>query len=210
MAVIGLKGITAAQIGLALSYISTIPISHAYARDYVLTTITAVVTQTAGAMTRQQAELENYMNSVERISHYSVGNAVSPEAAHEIPDLKPPPQWPDQGAIEFKDVRLSYRPGLPDVLKGLSISVRASERIGIVGRTGAGKSSLMTALFRLVELNSGSITIDGLDISKMGLEDLRSKIAIIPQEASFILEVHGAAQLISNSHCFLAALFVRT
>ncbi|KZV75428.1 ABC protein [Peniophora sp. CONT] len=163
MAVVGLKGLSAAQIGLALSYIT-------------------VVTQTAGAMTRQQAELENYMNSVERISHYSSGNAVSAEAAHEIPDAKPPPQWPDQGAIEFKDVRLAYRPGLPDVLKGLSINVHASERIGIVGRTGAGKSSLMTALFRLVELNSGSIVIDGLDISKMGLEDLRSKIAIIPQE----------------------------
>lgn len=192
------------------------PQLHQYVRSLpksrlgYLPIFTAIVTQTASAMTRQQAELENYMNSVERISHYSSGNAVTLEAAHEMPDTKPPQQWPDKGAIEFKDVRLSYRPGLPDVLKGLSISVRAGERIGIVGRTGAGKSSLMTALFRLVELNAGSIVIDGLDISKMGLEDLRSKIAIIPQEVRIGAICTGKAKLTSSSRCSSAAPCART
>jgi len=78
---------------------------------------------------------------------------------------------------------MSCRAGLPPVLKGLSLSVGAGEKIGVVGRTGAGKSSIMMALFRIVELTSGSIMIDGIDISKIGLEDLRKKVAIIPQDA---------------------------
>ncbi|KAI0035574.1 ABC protein [Vararia minispora EC-137] len=163
IAVVGTSGISAAQIGLALTYVAT-------------------VTQTASAVTRQQAELENYMNSVERVIYYSRGDAVVAEAPHELLDSMVPREWPSQGAIEFKDVRLAYRPGLPDVLKGITLDIRGSERIGIVGRTGAGKSSLITALFRLVELNAGSITIDGIDISTLGLTDLRSRIAIIPQE----------------------------
>lgn len=77
---------------------------------------------------------------------------------------------------------MRYRDGLPLVLKGLSMHVRAGERIGVVGRTGAGKSSIMSALFRLQELASGSITIDGMDISKIGLQNLRSNLAIIPQD----------------------------
>ena len=78
---------------------------------------------------------------------------------------------------------LRYRPELPPVLKGLSMSVQGGEKIGIVGWTGAGKSSIMTALYRLVELTSGSILIDGVDISKVGLKDLRQGLAIIPQDA---------------------------
>jgi len=77
---------------------------------------------------------------------------------------------------------LSYRPELPPVLKGMSMTVAGGEKIGIVGRTGAGKSSIMTALYRLVELSSGTITIDGIDISKIGLTDLRSGLSIIPQD----------------------------
>jgi len=78
---------------------------------------------------------------------------------------------------------LKYRPELPDVLRGLTMSVKANEKVGIVGRTGAGKSSIMTALYRLVELSSGTITIDDVDISKIGLNDLRNALAIIPQDA---------------------------
>ena len=82
----------------------------------------------------------------------------------------------------MKSVVLKYRPELPDVLKGLSISIRSGEKIGIVGRTGAGKSSIMAALYRLVELTSGSIVIDGIDIASVGLHDLRRGLAIIPQD----------------------------
>ena len=82
------------------------------------------------------------------------------EAAHEIPESKPRPEWPETGAIEFKDLEMRYRPGLPNVLRGISISIRGGEKIGIVGRTGAGKSSITLALLRIVEY-SGSITIDG-------------------------------------------------
>jgi len=77
---------------------------------------------------------------------------------------------------------LRYREGLPFVLKGLSLSIKGGEKIGVVGRTGAGKSSLMLALFRIVELSTGSISIDGTDISTIGLRDLRTKVAIIPQD----------------------------
>lgn len=101
------------------------------------------------------------MNAVERVVAYSRGDVVTPEAPHEIEDRKPDPSWPQKGAIEFKDIKMSYRPGLPMVLKGISIDVKGGEKVGVVGRTGAGKSSLMLALFRIVELNSGSITIDG-------------------------------------------------
>ncbi|ETL39071.1 hypothetical protein L916_09497, partial [Phytophthora nicotianae] len=95
---------------------------------------------------------------------------------------KPPLDWPTAGAISFNRVDLRYRPGLPRVLRGLTFSVNAKEKVGIVGRTGAGKSSLIVGLMRLVELDAGSITIDGVDISKIGLHDLRSNIAIIPQD----------------------------
>jgi len=77
---------------------------------------------------------------------------------------------------------MSYRPGLPNVLNHISIQINGGEKIGVVGRTGAGKSSLMLAMFRIVELSSGSINIDGIDISTIGLKDLRSKVSIIPQD----------------------------
>ena len=104
------------------------------------------------------------MNSVERIMHY--GNGPEHEAPHEIPERKPQAPWPAEGHIEIRDVVLRYRPELPDVLRGLSMDVAPGEKIGIVGRTGAGKSSIMTALYRLVELSAGSIHIDGVDISR--------------------------------------------
>jgi ABC-type multidrug transport system fused ATPase/permease subunit len=121
------------------------------------------------------------MNSVERMLYYC--EHIEQEAAYEIPEASPPSDWPQTGNITFKDVFLRYRQDLDFVLKGISAEIYGSEKIGIVGRTGAGKSSLMAALFRLIELDKGYITIDGIDISKIGLYDLRSRLAIIPQDA---------------------------
>ena len=83
--------------------------------------------------------------------------------------------------VDFRNVQMRYRDGLPLVLRGLSVTVSPGSRCGVVGRTGAGKSSLINCLFRLQELCGGSIVIDGVDIAKMGLKDLRSNMAIIPQ-----------------------------
>ncbi|KAG0695504.1 ABC protein [Suillus ampliporus] len=137
---------------------------------------------------------------------YVEGDTVPQEAPHEIEDRKPPAQWPEHGVMEFNNVKMAYRPGLPNVLRGISIKVRAGEKIGVVGRTGAGKSSLMLALFRIVELSGGSITIDGVDISTIGLKDLRSKISIIPQDVWTIrsnldpFSTHGDAELWDALH----------
>ena len=90
--------------------------------------------------------------------------------------------WPSRGEIVLRDVCMRYRPELPVVLKSLSLRIGAGERIGVVGRTGSGKSSILQALMRTVEIESGSITIDGVDISRLGLKDLRRKIGIIPQD----------------------------
>lgn len=138
------------------------------------------VQQSFSWMVRQLAEVENDMVGAERIMHYA--NELEQEAPHHIDSTKPPANWPARGAIEFNNVRMKYRPELPDVLKGLTLSVGGAEKIGVVGRTGAGKSSIMISLFRMVELSSGNITIDGVDLSKIGLNDLRSGISIIPQD----------------------------
>ena len=126
----------------------------------------------------QFAEVENGMNSTERIHYY--GECLEQEAPLHIGDV--PPSWPENGEIVFSDVKLRYRPGLPLVLKGLSIHIKPGERIGVVGRTGAGKSTITSTLFRLVELSGGSISIDNIDIATIGLHDLRSRLTIIPQD----------------------------
>ncbi|EGN97738.1 hypothetical protein SERLA73DRAFT_111068 [Serpula lacrymans var. lacrymans S7.3] len=139
------------------------------------------VQQTFSIMVRQTAEVENDMNAVERIVHYA--NQAEQEPPHQLDACTLSTPWPSEGQVEMKDVVLKYRPELPPVLKGLSMSIKPGEKIGIVGRTGAGKSSIMTALFRIVELESGCISIDGVDISSVGLMKLRSGLSIIPQEA---------------------------
>lgn len=143
----------------------------------VLSYILAIV-QMIQFTVRQLAEVENGMNAVERLHYY--GTQLEEEAPLHTVDV--PPSWPDKGEIVFDKVEMRYRPGLPLVLRGLSLHVMGGERIGIVGRTGAGKSSIVSTLFRLVELSGGHITVDGLDISTLGLGDLRSRLAIIPQD----------------------------
>ncbi|KAF2665970.1 ABC multidrug transporter-like protein [Microthyrium microscopicum] len=127
---------------------------------------------------RQLAEVENNMNSTERLHYYAT------ELDEEAPaHLAPVPEsWPQRGEIKFNHVQMRYRDGLPLVLKDLDLHVQPGERIGIVGRTGAGKSSIMSTLFRMVEISGGSITIDNIDISTIGLLDLRTKLSIIPQD----------------------------
>ncbi|RCK59331.1 Oligomycin resistance ATP-dependent permease YOR1 [Candida viswanathii] len=137
----------------------------------------------AGELTnlvRTFTQVENDMNSVERICHYALN--LEQEAPYSIPSTAPPSDWPSQGEIEFEDVEMRYRAGLPLVLKKLSFKVGSGEKIGICGRTGAGKSSIMTALYRLAELDAGKIVIDGIDIATLGLRDLRSQLSIIPQD----------------------------
>jgi ABC-type multidrug transport system fused ATPase/permease subunit len=132
---------------------------------------------------RQLAEVENGMNAVERLRYY--GNELEEEAPLHTVDIRE--SWPEKGEIIFDNVEMRYRDNLPLVLKGLSIHIRGGERIGIVGRTGAGKSSIMSTLFRLVEISGGSITIDGINTATVGLFDLRSRLAIIPQDPTLFM-----------------------
>ncbi|CAJ0841832.1 11126_t:CDS:10, partial [Entrophospora sp. SA101] len=129
---------------------------------------------------RQASEVEANMNAVERLVYYS--NDLEVEAEPIIPDHRPPSEWPDKGQIEVKDLVVQYGPDNPPVLKSISFKVKPTERVGIVGRTGCGKSTLATSFFRLIEPTSGKIELDGIDISTIGLKDLRSKITIIPQD----------------------------
>jgi len=105
--------------------------------------------------------------------------AATPASA---PAVAPPPDWPTDGAVEFQNVSLRYREGLDLVLRGVNLSVPGGSRVGVVGRTGAGKSSLMIALLRLVEVASGAIRIDGVEVATLGLEAVRRAVTIIPQD----------------------------
>lgn len=138
------------------------------------------VTSTLNFAALQTAALDANMVAVERILEYC---KVKGEAARSTSnDESLPPNWPADGKIEFDDVQLKYRPGLPLTLKGLNLSIPPRSKVGVVGRTGAGKSTLMVALLRIVELYGGSIKIDDVDIKSVGLKKLRSKIAVIPQD----------------------------
>ncbi|KAG7193617.1 uncharacterized protein KQ657_000690 [Scheffersomyces spartinae] len=125
-------------------------------------------------------QVENEMNSVERMREYAY--ALPKEAVYEKLELKPSSDWPQKAEITFDNVNLRYRDDLPLVLKNLSFKVGLGEKVGICGRTGAGKSSIMVSLFRIVELESGTISIDGIDLAQLGLHDVRSTLSIIPQD----------------------------
>uniref|UniRef100_A0A672MLQ8 ATP-binding cassette sub-family C member 5 n=1 Tax=Sinocyclocheilus grahami TaxID=75366 RepID=A0A672MLQ8_SINGR len=130
---------------------------------------------------RLLSETEARFTSVERINHY-IKNLESEGTRQICGSSAPASSWPEEGRITFQNVEMRYRDDLPLVLKNLSFSVLPEETVGIVGRTGSGKSSLGVALFRLAELSRGSIIIDGVNIAHIGLEDLRSKLSVIPQE----------------------------
>ncbi|KAJ5919924.1 hypothetical protein N7454_009759 [Penicillium verhagenii] len=130
-------------------------------------------------LVRLYSEVQQNMNSVERVREYL---EVDQEAAPIVPDNRPAKGWPIEGAVEFSGYSTRYRPDLDAVLKEVSFSVKAGEKVGIVGRTGAGKSSLALALFRGLEAEKGRILIDGVDIGAIGLRDLREAITIVPQD----------------------------
>ncbi|KAG2606635.1 hypothetical protein PVAP13_4NG063010 [Panicum virgatum] len=130
-------------------------------------------------LTRFYSYLENYIISVERIKQYMHLPAEPPAI---IPQNRPPASWPQEGRIDLQDLKIRYRPNAPLVLKGITCTFAAGNKIGVVGRTGSGKSTLISSLFRLVDPAGGRILIDKLDICSIGLKDLRTKLSIIPQE----------------------------
>lgn len=121
------------------------------------------------------SDVETNIVAVERVKEYA---DTKQEAAWELPNENVPNTWPENGVVHFKNFDVRYREGLDLVLRNLTFTVNGSEKVGIVGRTGAGKSSLTLALFRIIEAAGGSIIIDGLDISKLGLHTLRSKLTV--------------------------------
>lgn len=137
-------------------------------------------TITLGFFVDAFGEAEAAITSIERVT--SMATLPQEAATKTDPSIGLPPSWPDKGALEFQDVSIRYRDGLPLALNGLSFRVDPGKRCGVVGRTGAGKSTLTVGLFRLVEIESGRIIIDGIDVSKIGLTDLRSRLSIIPQD----------------------------
>ncbi|SCU84049.1 LAMI_0C05996g1_1 [Lachancea mirantina] len=126
------------------------------------------------------SEVENEMNSVERLCRYA--NDLEQEAVYKMPVEVLPDRWSKDCSISFRDVSLRYRSGLPLALKHVNFLVNAQEKIGICGRTGSGKSSLIAAIFRLKELAEGAIEVGGVDVKSLGLHDLRSNLSIIPQD----------------------------
>ena len=137
------------------------------------------VTGALNMLVRMSSEVETNMVSVERIQEYQ---EVPQEAPFDVPENDPGSEWPENGVVQFDNYQTRYREGLDLVLRGIDCTVKSGEKIGIVGRTGAGKSSLTLALFRLIESAGGSILIDGVNIAQLGLGKLRSSITIIPQD----------------------------
>uniref|UniRef100_A0A8C5SKT9 ABC-type glutathione-S-conjugate transporter n=1 Tax=Laticauda laticaudata TaxID=8630 RepID=A0A8C5SKT9_LATLA len=136
------------------------------------------ITQTLNWLVRMTSELETNIVAIERLNEYT-------EIKNEAPWVttqRPPSQWPNNGEITFIDYKVRYRPELELVLDGINCDIKGTEKIGVVGRTGAGKSSLTNCLFRILEAAGGKILIDGLDIATLGLHDLREKLTIIPQD----------------------------
>ncbi|EDO16987.1 hypothetical protein Kpol_1041p45, partial [Vanderwaltozyma polyspora DSM 70294] len=155
------KQLTAGMVGLLMSY-------------------SLQVTNSLMWIVRMSVQIETNIVSVERILEYC---ELPPEPPHEIEETKPEKSWPAHGSIKFIDYSTKYRKNLDPVLNKINLEIEPREKIGIVGRTGAGKSTLTLALFRILEATDGKIVIDGVDISTLGLSDLRSNLAIIPQDA---------------------------
>ncbi|KAJ3119250.1 hypothetical protein HK100_000397 [Physocladia obscura] len=151
----------AAVMGLAISYASGIA-------------------ELFAALVRMMSNLEAGMVSVERLEHYA--SDLPAEAAAEIFGDPKIDEWPSKGEIEVQKLEVKYASREEAVIKDLNLKIDAGQKIGIVGRTGSGKSTFLTALFRLVEPSAGKIFIDGIDIGSLGLHTLRTRIQIIPQD----------------------------
>ncbi|XP_029887240.1 ATP-binding cassette sub-family C member 2 isoform X1 [Aquila chrysaetos chrysaetos] len=136
------------------------------------------VTQTLNWLVRTSSELETNIVAVERVHEYT---KVKNEAPW-VTEKRPPHGWPSKGEIQFVDYKVRYRPELELVLQGITCNIRSTEKVGVVGRTGAGKSSLTNCLFRVLEAAGGTIIIDEVDIATIGLHDLRQNLTIIPQD----------------------------
>uniref|UniRef100_H3ACU6 ABC-type glutathione-S-conjugate transporter n=1 Tax=Latimeria chalumnae TaxID=7897 RepID=H3ACU6_LATCH len=159
-AVIGRKNLNPGLVGFSLSY-------------------ALQVTMSLNWMVRMTSDLETNIVAVERVKEYS---ETKTEAPWIIPEKRPPKDWPIEGQVDFVNYSVRYRDGLDLVLKNLNLSVKGGEKVGIVGRTGAGKSSMTLCLFRILEAAAGEIAIDKEKIADIGLQDLRSKLTIIPQD----------------------------
>eukprot|EP01119_Soliformovum_irregulare_P013131 TRINITY_DN3467_c0_g1_i1.p1 TRINITY_DN3467_c0_g1~~TRINITY_DN3467_c0_g1_i1.p1 ORF type:complete len:1423 (+),score=460.83 TRINITY_DN3467_c0_g1_i1:67-4335(+) len=158
-------------------------------RDYLSPGMTGLLLVYTGDITwimnwllRTLSSAETSMVSVERITNLARG-----EEEGKPSEVSPASDWPSHGAIEFHDISMRYRSDLDPILRGITLKIKAREKVGIVGRTGAGKSSLILALFRMVELDGGMIEIDGVDISQLRLREMRSKLSIIPQESTLFV-----------------------
>uniref|UniRef100_A0A4X2M0D4 ATP binding cassette subfamily C member 6 n=1 Tax=Vombatus ursinus TaxID=29139 RepID=A0A4X2M0D4_VOMUR len=136
------------------------------------------ITQSLNFWVRKTCEIETNAISIERVFEYT---NIKKEAPW-IKSNRPPSHWPDKGIVEFVNYEARYRPDLGLALQNVTFQTHSEEKIGIVGRTGAGKSTLTNCLFRIVEKSGGKIIIDGIDISTIGLHDLRGKLNIIPQD----------------------------
>ena len=155
-------GLSEGMVGLAMSY-------------------ALQITTALNWIVRQTVEVETNIVAVERVLEYARLPSEAPEI---IPNRRPPVAWPAKGEVDFRNYSTRYREGLDLVLKNITLDIKSHEKIGVVGRTGAGKSSLTLALFRLIEPATGHIDIDNLNSSSIGLLDLRRRLAIIPQDAA--------------------------
>lgn len=156
------SGLSASMVGLAMSY-------------------ALQITQSLNWIVRQTVEVETNIVSVERVLEYARLPSEAPEV---VPRHRPAISWPAAGSVQFNNYSTRYREGLPLILNNIDLDIKPHEKIGVVGRTGAGKSSLTLALFRIIEAAEGNISIDALNTSTIGLLDLRRRLAIIPQDAA--------------------------
>lgn len=136
---------------------------------------------------RQFADIESRMTSIERLKYFARLPAEIDEAHHSFREDSYLSHWPSRGEIEVENLHVRYADHLPTVLKGISFKIQGGERVGIVGRTGSGKSTLFQALYRFVDPHEGTIKIDGIDIKKIPLKLLRRKMAIIPQDPTLFM-----------------------